>query len=228
MITQTEDRMGRWQSVKRRFGGHWSRYWLTRRSWWEVEFPRGCGGGDPGFEKVATGKEAELRKLAKVLTKARLEAAGKLSGLVSGKLKNWDSKASVEIRVTPQSDLQSMATVPANSSLPRILKRKDAAKPDRFQWGNSAGSVGVENDAMTDSTPVWSLTRLMPNRRRSGQGGGEGIGQYFGEPPDLLCDPLATSRGSRESTHLGEEAPDGGLDLGGDRGVAGEGKSAGG
>ena len=108
MIAQTEDRMGRWQSVKRRFGGTLESVLAYRE-----ELVGKLGSREDveaeirGLEKVAAGQEGKLRKLAQALTKKRLEAAGKLSGLVSGKLKNLGfKKASVEIRVMPMSVLK--------------------------------------------------------------------------------------------------------------------------
>lgn len=107
-IAQTEDRMTKWQSVKRRFGGTLESVLDYREELLaKLNSREDVEARIRELEKAAAEEEKSLRKLAQALTKKRLGAAGKLSELISGKLKKLGfKKASVEIRVTPQSELK--------------------------------------------------------------------------------------------------------------------------
>jgi DNA repair protein RecN (Recombination protein N) len=108
LITQTEDRMTRWQSVKRRFGGTLESVLAYREELsGKLNSREDVEAMLRELEQQASAMEKELGNLARVLTKGRLEAALDLSGLVSAKLKNLGfKKASLEIRVVPEQGLK--------------------------------------------------------------------------------------------------------------------------
>ncbi len=107
-IAEIEDKMGRWQSVKRKFGGSLESVLAYREELHEkLNSRENVQARLRKLDQQASEQEQHLKALAQALTQKRLSASDKLSKVVSEKLRKLGfRKATLDIRIVPQTELK--------------------------------------------------------------------------------------------------------------------------
>ena len=107
-IAEIEDKMSRWQSVKRKFGGTLDSVLTYREELLEkLNSRENVQVKLKKLDQRASNQENKLKIQAQALTQQRLSASEKLSTVVSEKLRKLGfKKASLDIRIVPQNDFK--------------------------------------------------------------------------------------------------------------------------
>jgi len=107
-IAEIEDKMTRWQSVKRKFGGSLESVLAYREELLEkLNSRENVQAKLQKLDQHASMQEEQLRSKAQTITQERLSASEQLSTVVSEKLRKLGfKKATLNIRIVPQTELK--------------------------------------------------------------------------------------------------------------------------